>query len=128
MAQRVAELDVRVDAGPNADPEEVAEATAQLRKLLLELDVEAVDAPSAGEAPPGTRSVETMAVGTLIVSLVNSSGLLSSVVASVQSWLSRLGRHSVKLELDGDVLEVTGISKDEQRKLITHWIDRHSDR
>lgn len=128
MAERVAELDVRVDAGPDADPEEVAEATAQLRELLLELDVEAVDAPPAGEAPPGARSVETMAVGTLIVSLVNSSGLLSSVVASVQSWLSRLGRHSVKLELDGDVLEVTGISRKEQRELITHWIDRHGDR
>ncbi len=128
MAERVAQLDVEVDAGPDADPGEVAEATAALRELLLQLDVETVEAPASGEAPPGTRSVETMAVGTLIVSLVNSSGLLSSVVASVQSWVSRLGSHSVKLELDGDVLEVTGISAKEQRELISHWIDRHGDR
>lgn len=128
MAERVAQLDVEVDAGPDADPGEVAEATAQLRDLLLQLDVETVEAPTSGEPPPGARSVETMAVGTLIVSLVNSSGLLSSVVGSVQSWLSRLGSHSVKLELDGDVLEVTGISAKEQRELISHWIDRHSDR
>jgi hypothetical protein len=128
MPERVAQLDVELDAGPDADPEEVAEATAQLRDLLLQLDVETVEAPTSGDAPPGTRSVETMAVGTLIVSLVNSSGLLSSVVASVQSWLSRVGSRSVKLELDGDVLEVTGISAKEQRELISHWVDRHGDR
>jgi hypothetical protein len=45
----------------------------------------------------------------------------------VQSWLSSSGDRSVKLELDGDVLEVTGITRGDQRELIRTWIDRHTD-
>ena len=33
-------------AGPDADAEEVAEATLQLRRELLDLDVDAVEVPS----------------------------------------------------------------------------------
>lgn len=126
MADSVAQLGLLVDLR-DADAEAVAQAATELREELLQLDIESADAPSIGQAPPGTRAAEIVALGSLIVSLIQSPGLLSSVVGTVQSWVARQGSRSVKLELDGDVLEVTGISSREQSELIQNWIDRHRD-
>jgi hypothetical protein len=54
-------------------------------------------------------------------------GIIGKLIDVVQSWLSSSGGRSVKLELDGDVLEVTGITRGDQRELIRTWIDRHTD-
>jgi hypothetical protein len=43
-------------------------------------------------------------------------------------WVSHRGGRSVKLGLDGDVLEINGITREDQRELIHAWIDRHTDR
>jgi hypothetical protein len=32
----------------------------------------------------------------------------------------------VRLELDGDVLELTGASDDERQRLVDAWIERHA--
>ena len=63
-----------------------------------------------------------------MVSLVNASGVLASVVETIQSWVVGRGPRSVKLELDGDVLEVGGISSRRQDQLIKVWLDRHDGR
>ena len=42
MEERRSTIGIRVDAGPDADAGEVAEATLQLRHELLDLDVDAV--------------------------------------------------------------------------------------
>jgi hypothetical protein len=43
MEERPSTIGIRVDAGPDADAGEVAEATLQLRHELLDLDVDAVE-------------------------------------------------------------------------------------
>jgi hypothetical protein len=121
------ELGVRV-AAEGADVEEVAELTRQLRRTLLELDVDAVEPVPAGKVPPDSKAVEALAVGGLLVSLVNASGVLASVVEAIQSWVVGRGPRSVRLELDGDVLEVSGISSRRQDQLIEIWLDRHAGR
>jgi len=118
-------LRVRIDA-EDADVEEIAGLTRQLRRALLELDVDAVQPMPAGEAPPDAKAGEALALGGLIVSLVNASGLLASVVDAIQSWMVGRGPRSVRLELDGDVLEVSGISSRRQDQLIAVWLDRHA--
>ncbi|MBA2425721.1 MAG: hypothetical protein H0V60_01410 [Actinobacteria bacterium] len=45
----------------------------------------------------------------------------------IQKWVAGKGSRSVKLELDGDALEVTGLSSADQQRLITAWIERHSE-
>ena len=110
-----------------ADDEEVAEATLQLRRELLDLDVGAVEVPSVGEAPPGTRAVELAALGALAVSIAKPE-VLAAVVAAVRSWLSRSQHRSIKLVLGGDVLELTGVNSDEQRRLTDEWLRRHDSR
>jgi hypothetical protein len=126
MAEGSTEIALHVDAGDDADAEEVSELTAKLRRQLLELDVASVDRPVEGEAPEGTRGIDVLALGTLIIQLAKSSGALKSVVTTVQRWLSGHQQRTVKLEVDGDTLVVTGVSSGDQARLITSWIERHA--
>jgi hypothetical protein len=127
MDEWPAMLAVHLVVGPESDAEEVAGATQRLRRELLDLDVEAVELARAGEPPPGTRAVEVMALGALVVSLAKSQ-VLVSVVAAVRSWLGGQQQRSIKLELDGDVLELTGVSSTEQQRLTDEWLRRHTSR
>jgi hypothetical protein len=127
MEERPATLGIQVEIGPDEDAEQVAEATLQLRRELLDLDVEAVDLPRVGEPPPGTRAVELAALGALVVSAANSQ-LLGPVVAAVRAWLAGAPQRSIKLELGGDVLELSGVSSKEQRRLTDEWLRRHEGR
>lgn len=64
----------------------------------------------------------------MAVMLALSKKLLAALTEVVQSWVSRSGGRSVKLEIDGDVLEANVITPREQCALIKVWIDRHADR
>jgi hypothetical protein len=128
MTERVARLGLCVETDSEADFEELAGLAVDLREQLLELDIECADPVIAGQAPPGTRAGEIVVAGALTVMLALSKKLLTALTETVQSWVSLGGGRSVKLEIDGDVLEVTGVSRRDQRALIHAWIDRHTDR
>ena len=124
MDQHPAILAVQVAIGPDGDAEETARATLQLRRELLDLDVDAVEAPRAGEPPPGSKGVDVAALGALVVNIADSQ-LLAAVVTAVRSWLAGSSRRSIKLQLGGDALELTGVSSKEQRRLTDEWLARH---
>ena len=127
MDEHPSALGVQVVIGPDGDAEEIAEATFQLRRELLDLDVDSVEIPGAGEPPPGSRAVDVAALGALLVHLADPE-VLAGVVAAVRGWLSGSSRRSIKLELDGDVLELRGVSSQEQRRLTDEWLARHASR
>jgi hypothetical protein len=54
--------------------------------------------------------------------------MLTPVVAAVQAWLGGSRQRSVKLQLGGDVLELTGVSSKDQRRLVDEWLRRHTSR
>jgi len=120
-----AELHLELRLPDGADAEELDTATARLRGDLLDLDVDRVERVASGEAPPGARAAEIAALGELLLHLARNAEAITSVVASLQAWLSRDAGRSVKLEMDGESLEVTGISSREQERLISAWIERH---
>jgi hypothetical protein len=125
MDEHPAMLGVQVAVGPDGDVEEVAQAALQLRRELLDLDVDVAGVPGMGEPPPGSRAVDLAALGALVVNVADSQ-LLAAVVAAVRSWLAGSSRRSVKLELGGDALELTGVSSKEQRRLTDEWLARHT--
>jgi hypothetical protein len=127
MEEQPAMLGICVTVGPSAEADDVDEATLQLRRELLDLDVDAVELPRAGEPPPGARAVELAALGGLVVT-VGQSQLLTAVVAAVRSWLASSRGRSIRLELGGDVLELAGVSSDQQRRLTDKWPRRHESR
>jgi hypothetical protein len=126
MTSQPTRLDIRVLPEAGADPEAIAEGARQLRRELLELDVDAVGAPRAGQAPPGSRGADAAALGALVVTIAQSQ-LLPSVLDIVKTWLTASRQRSVRLELDGDVLDLAGVSTDEQHRLTDEWLRRHQD-
>jgi hypothetical protein len=111
-----------------ADAERLAGLTGYLRAELLQLDVEDVAAPQAGEPPPGARVVSVAAVGALLIGLGQSAEGLRSVVSAIRDWLRRGEGTSrtVRLELDGDALELSQASAADQERLIGLFVSRHA--
>jgi len=108
-----------------ADDEEIAEFTSQLREELLQLDVDSVDQATAGQAPEGSKGSLLPAIGTLLIGVLHSSPVIAAVTGTLQSWLSRRPGRTMELTLDGDTIKVTDISAEDQRRLLNAWIARH---
>jgi hypothetical protein len=115
-------------AEDGADAERLEKLAGFLRGELLQSDVEDVTALSAGAPPPGARSFEVAAIGVLLVSLGHSAESLRSVVSAIRGWLGRGGgpHRTVRLELDGDVLELSAATVRDQDRLIDVFISRHA--
>lgn len=126
MSGQTTQLMLNVDAGPEIDGEELEYLTRQLREELTELEMETVDLVRAGRVPQGAKAGDPMTWGALFVALTASGGVLTALISALQSWLTRHERRSVTLDIGGDTLEVTGISSDEQQRLINAWISRHT--
>jgi hypothetical protein len=126
MAVGPAELSVELQARTDTDAEELAQLAGRLRCELLDLDVDAVRHPTPGEAPEDAKGAGLVAAGQLVVGLVASPEVLASIIGAVRSWLGRNRARSVKLTLDGDALEVSGVSSADQDRLIDLWVSRHA--
>jgi len=109
------------------DDEAVAESSVLLREELADLDVDEVEPVAAGDAPAGAKGVELVAIGALVVKLVRSHHVLGQVVEALRDWVARNASQSVRIELDGDVLELTGASAAERKALIDTWVRRHGE-
>lgn len=111
-----------------ADAERLDALTGHLRRELLQLDVEDVSAPASGQAPPGTRAVDPVAVAELLVTLGRSAEGLRAVVLAVRQWLRRGDgvRRTVRLEIGGDVLELSEATVADQQRLVDVFVERHA--
>lgn len=115
-------------AESGADAERLDVLTGYLRQELLQLDVVDVTALPAGEPPPGTRAIDAVAVGGLLVTFTRTAQGVRNVVSAIKSWLARGDgvKRTVRLELDGDVLELSELTATEQTRLIELFVSRHS--
>jgi hypothetical protein len=120
------QLAINLEAGDDVSPFELEELTAAVRRELLQLDVESVDRVSGGPAPDGTRGIDVAAIGALLVNLSKATPVLGQVVDVIQAWAARSPNRTVKLTLDGDTLELNGMSEDEQRRVVRDWMARHA--
>jgi len=120
------ELTMEVEATADTDAEELALLTNRLRLELLGLDVEAVYWASGGQAPDSSKGVGPLAAAGLVVQFVLRQDLLQSIIDGVRSWLGRQHARSIKLTLDGDSLELTGVTSAEQDRLVELWVTRHA--
>jgi hypothetical protein len=110
------QIRVIVDAGPDADERERTEETAQLRKLLLKLDVEEVRLQREGDQPCSAKAGDSIVLGAMLVTL--APHVFSSVVSVIQSWSERKAGRSVEIVEGERSLTASGLSEAEQRELI----------
>jgi hypothetical protein len=108
----------------DGDPAELEDAASQLRRELLELDVESVGVPAGEPAPLNSRGIDAGVVGTLLVAA--GRGAIGPIVQAVQSWVARRSSRSVKLTIENDSLELTNVSSEDQRLLIESFLARHA--
>jgi hypothetical protein len=66
--------------------------------------------------PVGAKG-ETFDWSTLIITVV-STGAFTSLVAALSNWATRDRRRSIKVTIEGNTVELTGISKKEQGDLL----------
>jgi hypothetical protein len=115
-------------AEEGADAERLDVLTGFLRRELLQLDVDDVTALPAGEPPPGVRGLDAVTVGSLLVALGNATEGMGAVITAIRAWLTRGGRahRSVRLEIDGNALELSNATDTDQDRLIALFIARHA--
>lgn len=121
-------LEVELPIGDgDADGGELTARVAALSAELLELDVDDVAPATGGEAPEGVKGLELVAVGALVVKLGRSAKVLRQVVDAIRDWAGRNDTRTVKVALDGDVLEITGASAGDVKSVVDAWVRRHSE-
>ena len=105
---------------------EIAKLSRQLRSELLKLNIENVDYRRKENLVDGTKAGEIISWETLIITLAASGGIISTLINFILGWVKRNEGRGVTLELNGNKLEVTGLSASEQKELIETWLKRNS--
>jgi hypothetical protein len=112
-------------------PDERIDVLARyLRQELLSLDGTAVTAVTTGSPPAGARGLESFALGGLLVTVSQSAQGIHALLVAVRQWLDRApatGR-TVRLELDGDVLVLSGATSTHEARLVDLFVNRHLER
>jgi hypothetical protein len=111
---------------PRLDEEHLEELTSSLRTILLDADVANVELLHRGEVPAGAKAGEVAVIGMLLITLAQSTEAFTTVVHAVRNWVAGDPSRSVKLQVDGDVIELTGVTSAEQRRLTDLFIERNT--
>jgi hypothetical protein len=107
------------------DAEQIDQLSLQLREELRQSDIDSVEYLTAGQAPPHTKAIDIIAFGGLLVTIAESVGALSSMLGTIQNWLSRRGKGAVKVQIGDDILELSNVSDERQQDIIDAFLARH---
>src|SRR6266508_2228216 len=106
------QLNIEISAS-DATEEDIARMTRQLLSELRETDVDSAELAKGGEAPRGTKSVDPVTMGSIVISALPT--VLPTVVSLVQAWAARGQGRTVKFK--GKGIEFEG-SPEELQKLL----------
>jgi hypothetical protein len=124
VAVDVDEMIMQVLPVADSDAEELADLAGQLHAELLSMDAASVGPLPAGAVLEGAKGLDGTLIGWLLVQFGTPDGL-RAVLAAVRGWSSRTGR-TVEVSIDGDPLKVTGVTSQQQEKIIDAWLARHA--
>jgi hypothetical protein len=117
-------LVLAIEGAPDSDLEELARLGSQLRRQLLEMDVDDVELVREGEAPAGAKAADPAAIGALAVTLAPAA--IQGVIGLVRGWARHRPVSSIKVTLGHDSLELTNASPEQLDQLTRAFIARHS--
>jgi hypothetical protein len=105
------------------DDSELDYLRMQLGEELSLLDVDEIEQLTVGEAPPGARAVDMVAIGALLVKF--GPAALKGVIGGVVAWFQRSSANSIELTIDGDTIKLTKTSSKEQDRLLALFEAKH---
>ena len=113
-------------AESGSDQTRLDQLSRMLRDELRLVDGADVHPGPPVPAPPGARGVDASTVSTLVIALIGTGGL-PGVVTAVRAWLDRghEAPRSIRMEVDGDVLELSGATAAEHDELVSLFLSRH---
>jgi len=116
------EFEIEVSA-QDATEEDLDKLTRQLLGELREADVESAKLAKSGSAPQGTKSIDAVAIGSIVVTVAPK--VLPVIFEMVQTWATRGQKRTVKFKgkLNGRVIEFEGHAQDIE-KLITAFLKK----
>jgi len=123
VAEHSLQLAINLGVGPEGDGSEADRSARLLRNELLQLDVTSADLASAAVEPEGTKGIGLASVSSLLVNLT-ALPVLRTIADVLVAWIDRGANRSAKLVVAGESIELTGISPQQQRRLIDEWITR----
>ena len=123
MDQSRERLTVVVEGTADTDAVELAKLTQQLRRRLLELDVESVELVRTQDVPVGAKPADVQTIGALVITLAPSA--LQAVLALAQRWFTTKPVSSIKIAMGEDSLELTGASGTQIDALTQAFLQRH---
>lgn len=105
-------LTLQINPG-EIDPDRLDRLTRQLRRELLDLDVDSVDLARGDQLPEGAKAADAITLGTLAVAVLPS--FLPKLIDYLQSWSlraegrmvkvkSQVGDRSIELEYTPDAM------------------------
>jgi len=112
-------LELRVQAR-DADAEELDRLARQLRRQLLELDVDSVEALPGEPAPDGSMALDLAIVGGLLVRFGPSA--VPTVVSAVRAWVNRDARRRVTLEIGDRKITLDAATPEQQARLVEAFL------
>jgi hypothetical protein len=93
---KAANLTLQINAGENADADELDRLTRQLLTEIKELEVESVELAKDETAPAGTKSIDAVTLGALAVAVLPT--VVPKLIDLLQSWLMRGEGRAVKIK------------------------------
>jgi hypothetical protein len=126
MSDLLQTLRLTIHPEAEVDEEKLFDQTAQLKEELQALETTSVDLVKKSSAPAGAKAAGDPAfLGTLLLTLAASGGVLTTLISALSSWLTRNNACSITLEIGGDKLEIKGASAPTQERLTNAWVERH---
>jgi Effector Associated Constant Component 1 len=116
-----AKLLLRVGTATDDEPEFVNDLTWDLIETLKESPADSVERPPA-DVPDGAKGT-ALEWAQLAVSF---SGGLPVIVGLIRAWVGRRPDAKVRIELDGDSLELDNASPELQDQLARAFLSRHA--
>jgi hypothetical protein len=115
-------ITLQLEGDREMHPDELDDATRQLRSELLDMQVESIDLVGKQEVPAGAKSAEAITLGTLAMTVLPV--FVPKIMEFLQSWVARNDGKTIKVKTQaGDrsiELEFShkAISQDELKTMI----------
>ena len=100
----------------DADDQATDELAQQLRKQLLELDVDAVEPLPDGEAPAGSKAIDLVVIGGLLVRF--GPDVAKAVAGVVKAFVQRDAGRTVTLKVGDREISLQAATVEQQDKLV----------